>query len=299
MRAILVCGAIVLTCPILGSEPDGSIQKRFKSDHYTVTWGKPHAVDSTAELEIGDGNGHGFTLGWLRFRPGRDGVEVLSVEFNERVTAPEKPAVAVKLARMKPDAYSALLRDLATVDAAKLKPAEDVSNGGSFSDFWVHARITAGEKATLDVDWAGYDRARAEVENAKPRVAVDLAREAVKGLAFKDHAPTDQERAWASEKFTRDWKKFKSLEFHWWVRERYIQIIGVVGDRAALLTLQGILTNNPPKDRLPDASEVRSVTYALTAVGRLTKADVWGPRGEDGDVDAARQKALGLLRDRK
>jgi len=133
------------------------------------------------------------------------------------------------------------------------------------------------------------------VDFAKPRAAVRLAWEAVKGLDIKDHTLTDGERAWASAKFARDWKKFKGLEFHWWVRERYIETVGVVGDKAALPVLRDILAADPPWG----ASDGRCVYYAINAVTRLTKKDVRDKPVEEMDIEKTRQKVLDLIKDKK
>jgi hypothetical protein len=191
---------------------------------------------------------------------------------------------------MKPDAYAALLRDLAVVDAAELKPIERNFLSRSSYDFWVYARLTAKKKTLIDLDWAGYHGSSTEVEYAKPRAAVNLTREAIKGLDFKEHTLTEVERGWASAKFARDWKRFKDSKFHWWVRERYIMTIGVIGDPTALPTLREILGGDP-KDRC--------VYHAINAVTRLTKKDVRDNPVEEMDVEKTRRKVLDLLRDVK
>jgi hypothetical protein len=128
------------------------------------------------------------------------------------------------------------------------------------------------------------------VDFAKPKAAVVLAREALKGLDLEEHTLTEEERGWASAKFARDWKKFKDLDFHWWVRERYIITIGVVGDAAALPALRDILGGDP-KDHC--------VYYAINAITRLTKTDVRDKPVEEMNIEKTRRKVLELLRDRK
>jgi hypothetical protein len=292
------CGfvVIVLVSAVAGAEPDADrAKKQLKSDNYTVTWGTAKDFDANAELEIGDGDGHGGKLGWVRFLPGRDGVDVLSIQFDEgwepykSKWPPDRAPVIIKRARMKSDAYATLLRDLAVIDAAKLEPIK----GNSFSsthDFWVYARLTVNKKALVGLDWAGYEGSSEELNFAKPRAVVTLAREAVKRLDFKAHTLTGTERAWASAKFARDWEKFKGLESHWWVRERYIITIGVVGDATAFPTLRDILGGDP-KDR--------DVYYAINAVTRLTKTDVRDKPVEEMDVEKTRRKVLDLIRDEK
>ena len=47
------------------------IQRQFTSDDYTVSWGSAAAGEPNADLEIGNGGGHGGPLRWMRFRPGK------------------------------------------------------------------------------------------------------------------------------------------------------------------------------------------------------------------------------------
>jgi hypothetical protein len=306
MRALPACFVLVVLCSAHGAEPrDDRAKKQLQSDNYTVTWGTARAFEPEAELEIGYGNGHGGTLGWVRFQPGKDGVDVLSIEFDagwhpyESKWPPDRAPVAVKRGRLKSDAYSTLLRDLAVVDTAKLKPVK--RNGSTFSsnDFWVYARLTTSKKTLLDLSWGGYEGSSRELDFAKPRAAVRLAQEAVEGLDLEDHKLTDGERAWASAKFARDWKNFKGLEFHWWVRERYIQTIGVIGDKAALPVLRVILATEPPKGKRRESSDGRCVYYAINAVTRLTKKDVRDKPIAEMDVEKTRLKVLDLIKDKK
>ena len=129
MRALFFCVTIALVGPVFGSDPDADrTRKQLRSDNYSVTWGTGRTFDPSAELEIGYGNGHGFTLGWMLYQPGQDGVNVLCIQFDGgrhpymSKWPPDSASVTVKKARMKPEAYAGLLRDLAVVDAAKLEP---------------------------------------------------------------------------------------------------------------------------------------------------------------------------------
>jgi hypothetical protein len=291
---------VAVATSVFGADSDvKQVREHFKSDNYTVEWGTARTFDPGAELEIGDGSGHGFTLNWLRFRPDDKRVEVLSIRLEEgrhpykSKWPPDRAPLTVKHARITPDAYTALLRALAIVDAAKLSPVpEDPMKGFSSSsrDFWVYARLTAKNETLVDLGWAGYWGSPSEIEFAKPQAAVDLAHEAIRGLDFKEHSLTEEERGWASSKFTRDWKKIKDAEFHWWVRERYIIMVGVVGDASALSALRDALQRDP-KDR--------RVYYAINAITRLTKQDVRDKLVEEMDVVKTRQRLLDMLRDRK
>jgi hypothetical protein len=305
MRVLATCCALVIVCSAGRGQPvEERVKKQFQSDNYTVTWGPVPAFEPDAGLEIDDGGGHGGTLGWVRFQPGKDGVDVLSIQFDEgrhpykSQWPPDRAPVAVKRARLKPDAYRALVRDLAVVDSVKLKPVE--RKGGRFTsnDFWVSARLMTDKKTLLDLDWAGYGSGD-EPGVAKPQAAVRLAQEAIKGLDFQDHTLTDGERAWASAKFARDWEKFKGLDFHWWVRERYIVTVGVVGHEAALPVLREILATEPPKGKPREASDGRCVYYAINAVTRLTKKDVRDKPVEEMDIEKVRLKVLDVIKDKK
>jgi len=297
LRALCVCAVLALSSSAARATPeDEAVKKLFTSDNYTVTWGTAATYTTSAVLETGDGSGHGSTLGWMRFQPGKDGVDVLSIRFDKgwepykSKWPPDRAPVVVQRARMKADAYAALLRAVAVVGAAQLKPVARNEATLSTHDFWVQARLTANKKTLLDLDWAGYDGSRSEVQYARPRAIFLLASEAAQGLDFKNQALTDEERAWASAKFARDWKNFKDDESHWWVRERSIITIGVVGDASALPTLRDVLGGNA-KDRC--------VYYAINAVTRLTKKDVRDKPVEEMDVEKTRPKVLELIRDAK
>jgi hypothetical protein len=302
MRTFSACLALVVLSSATAGEPDDRVKKQLKGESYSVTWGNPPEYDTAAELEIGDGNGHGFTLGWIRFAPGKEGADVLSIQFDEGFHPytskwpPDRAPVTVKLARMKTDAYAELLRDIAAVDAATLKPARVKESWSSSNSFWVNARLATKGNALVELNWAGYEGTSTQREFAKPQAVVNLARDATKGLDFKDHKLTDQERAWASAKFARDWKRMKDLDFYWWVRERYIQTIGVVGDQAALPVLRDILAADPGKT---EQWEKHNVYHAINAVTRLTKTDVREKPVEEMDIEKTRFKILELLKEKK
>ncbi|MBI3097237.1 MAG: hypothetical protein HYY93_03175 [Planctomycetes bacterium] len=293
MRPLLVCFALaLLPSAALATPDDERVKELLQSEDYTVTWGSPPTYDAGAELEIGDGSGHGGTLGWRRFRPGADGVEVLHLQFDEgwkpykSKWPPDEAPLVIKRARMKTGAYEALLRQLAVVAAAGLERVFKGSITGSSSDFWVQVRLAEKEKSLLDLEWAGYRGSSNQLKYARPQAAVTLAREAVKDLEFKEGPLTDEERGWLSAKFLRDWAKFKDLEFHWWVRERYIVTIGAVGDKSVLKTLREILGGDP-KDRC--------VYHAINAITRLTGKDVREKPVEEMDVEKTRESVLRML----
>ena len=296
-RACFFCIATAIAASVVGAGPDADrVREQFKSDNYTVKWGTARTFDSNAELEVGDGWGHGFTLGWLRFRPENGRVNVLSLQVHEsrqRYSSkwpPDLAPVTVKWAQMKPDAYAALLRDLAVVEAAELHATRPTSWVTLTSNFWVHARLTTNTRTLIDLDWTGYWRNDLEADFAKPRAAVRLARAATAGLKFAEHKLTEEERGWASAKFTRDWKRLTASDDYWWVKQRYIIMIGVVGDKSALSALRAALQGDP-KDQC--------VYYAINAITRLTGQDVRDKPVEEMDLEKTRRRVLDLLSQKK
>ncbi len=308
VRALIVCTALIIACSLVDAKAaNGQIKKLLKDDTYTVTLGAATNYPEGAELEIGDGYGHAGMLNWMWFRPRTDVVDVLSLQIQEEMKPysskwpPDTAQVVVKHAEMGADAYSALLRDLAIVETARLKPVErkgPISIRFSSNDFWVQAYLTKNKKTLIDLDWAGYENSGNEVDYAKPRAAVRLAQGAVRRLNFKEHLLTPEERTWASAKFVRDWSKFKDREFYWWVREEYISMIGIIGDATALPTLQHILGGNP-KDIVCDYAGFRTkdrcVYLAINAITRLVKKDVRDMPVEEMDIEKVRQRVFDLL----
>ncbi len=295
MRVSSLGVLLLVTGTVLSDEPPPDrIAKHFKSEHFTVAWGTPLKYDLGAELEIGDGGGHGGGLRWLRFRPRSGHVEVLSILLREdrepylSKWPTDRPQIVIRRAEMSLQTYASLLIDLAVVDAAKLTPTEDVG-GISTADCWWFARLATHEQNLLQLEWAGYTGSDEEIKYSKPLVAVLLADQAIKGLEFEKHTLTREDRKWASAKFARDWKAFLKRDFHWWVRERYIMMIGLAGDAQAIPTLRGILES--------DAKE-RTMYYAINAITRITKKDVRVGPVEEMDVERTRQKVLKMLRDR-
>ncbi|MCE9567942.1 MAG: hypothetical protein K8U57_38570 [Planctomycetes bacterium] len=295
------------------SEPDhGPVSARLRSDNYTVAWGTPLAIDPGAELEVGRGGGHGGTLSWIRFRPGPDEVEVLSVKLDEgwhpyhSKWPPDRAPVATTRGRIDLAAYVALLNELAMLHAATVRPVPQNSNSISRSttNFWVQARLASGTEVVFDLDWAGYYGSDTEVEFAKALAMTNLTSDAVERLELRPYTLTAEERGWVSDKFVHDWARFAGSDSHWWVRERYLITVGVAGDAAALPALRDILAGGDSVDRheaairdiLGDgASDDRCVYYAINAVTRLVGTDVREWPVEEMDTAAVRPRVLALL----
>ena len=93
MRTTLVCIIVTVATSVFGADSDvKQVREHFKSDNYSVQWGTARTFDPGAELEIGDGSGHGFTLGWLRFRPEGGWVDVLSFRLDQGIHSTGKIA---------------------------------------------------------------------------------------------------------------------------------------------------------------------------------------------------------------
>lgn len=245
MLVMFLCAAVALAEPVLAGDEMRRVRPLLKGGSFTVTWEKPGRYDEGAELEIGFGAGHGGSQHWMRFVPGRDGIEVLEIAFGLREAVPAGSLVVTR-GRMTSAAYRTLLGDIARVRSARLEPVRG-ELWTAFADFWVQVRLTDPVPG-IDWDWAGYHGSLGEIKYAKPKAVVALVRDAVEGIAFKPHALTDADRAWASAKFARDWERTESKDFYWWVHERALIMIGLAGDASALPTLNRVLDSNR-KDR--------------------------------------------------
>ena len=299
MRLFLLWFATLFAISVFGDEPNiDQVKKKFKGGAYTVTWGTPAIFDVNSELEIGNGNGHGFTLGWLRFLPGKDGVEVISLQFKEdkkhyKSKWPlDNESTVITHTKMKQETYASLLHDLAIADSAQLEKTPQLKASITSSDFWVYAQLNLNKKTLLDYNWAGYRSTFDDIAYTKPQAMVALAQEAIKGLEFKEYVLTEADRRWASEKFIRDIKVLSNMQFTWWVKERYIIMIGSVGDITALPALRDFLRMNAePTNRL--------VYYAINAITRITKKDVRDKPVEEMDLEKTLPKILELLNEIK
>lgn len=294
MRIIVVCIVVLFAGLDLDAQvvPD-NLKRLLKSKDYTVIWNanRPR-YQLSSELTIGYGNGHGGSLGWIRFVPGKINVVILSVEFDEgwhpytSKWPPDRAPVSIKSGNIDYKVYRSLLSNLAFVASAKLKPKLRNSVSMSSSDFWVSAKLTSRSKTVMDLDWAGYWSSTDEIYFAKSRAAVKLVRGEVDRLVLKPHTLTDDERHWGSLKFVNDWKVFENREFYWWIRERYIVVIGVIGNRIAIPTLIEIMNGDPKQ---------RYVYHAVNALTRLLKKDVRSKPVEEMDVEKSRKNVLELI----
>lgn len=273
------------------------VKELLKSDDYVVAWGTAPVFDSEAELEIGAGNGHGGTFRAIRFLPSENGVDILEITHEDRTPyrstwPPDVAPVEVRRARMSMDVYRALLADLATVSSARLSSTADpLSSTLSTDNFWVAARLTSKDKTHFDFDWCDYPGNQQSAKSAKAEAAVTLCREAMKKLKFEVITPTTEDRRWASTRFNRDWKKYRGSDRYWWVRERAIITIGVVGDRSVYPTLLEILST-PTADK---DSNSHCVYYAVNATVRLTKTEVRTKPVEELNLKEIAPKAIALL----
>src|SRR5688572_27987694 len=234
MRFILLSAVFLFAAVAVWSQ-NHSIRQKFKSKDYTVTWGIAPNYPSDAKLVIGYGSGHGGSLGWLRFHPGSGGVEVLSIELDEgwrpykSKWAPDVAPVTVKRGRMSQKSYTVLLRNIAIVSSVRLKPVTRNSARWSSADFWVATSVSHHNKSLLDLNWAGYASSMDEIDYAQPEAAVSLVRKAVAKVPLKEDSLTTDDRRWASAKFVQDWNALGGRKSYWWVAERLLLMVGVVG----------------------------------------------------------------------
>jgi len=294
MRCLTAFLLLLWMLPISAADDDAQVKERFKSKNYTVTWGEVRDLPSTCELEFGNGAGHGFYLSWLHFKPVKDRVEILSILLKEDKKPiltkwpPDNSTVEVKRASMKLDEYAKILRAIAVAQSASLTKAPDAT-GFRTSNAWLFTRVVDKDKAHIDWNWAGYTGESEEHNYAKPGTALLRVNDAYTKLGAKDSKLSDSERGWASAKLARDWKGIQGSDF-WWVRERYIDLIGHVGDKSALPTLKEVL-----KGKSLDHSDGRCIYNAVNAVTRLTGIDLRDKPVESMDLEKVRTKVLESL----
>src|SRR4051794_38780434 len=193
MRSMNLSFALILFSPslLLTVDERNSIKSQFKSKNYSVTWGEVSKFPATSELEVGNGSGHGFYLWWLRFKPTKDRIDVLSIRLDENRKPyhskwpPDNDSIVVKRASMTFEEYASLLNEIAVADSAKLSPVDSGSAEGSSSDLWVSIRLTEKNKSLVDWDWAGYLSSHEEIKYAKPKAAFLIVYEAFKKLDAK------------------------------------------------------------------------------------------------------------------
>jgi hypothetical protein len=294
---ILLTSAVQLTAVLtVRAQFDKSIRDKFVSEEYSVSWAKVRDFPKDVDLRIGYGSGHGGTLGWVWFRPSGPHIEVLSVGLDEGWNPykskwqPDIVPISVKRGILEPSKYAALLRQLAIVDSARLSRMPQNSASSTSANFWVAAEVARDESNLMSLDWAGYSGSFDEVEYTKPKIAVDLAKEAISKLDLVEHILNPGERGRISARFVEDWNKYRNRKFYWWVRERGIMIAGVLGDNASLPTLVEILSGKvkgDPGDRL--------IYYAINAVTRITGKDVRPKPVEEMDLEIAQKKVLELV----
>ncbi|MGL6096854.1 MAG: hypothetical protein ACRC7O_13790 [Fimbriiglobus sp.] len=243
MRTFLVGLAFALVTPVPAADPDpAQLEKFFDAKNVRVAWKAVPAPDPSSTLEISDGAGHG-DFRWLRFRPGKAGVEVLSIESPSllRATGEKSLPVTVRRAVLKPQVYAALLHYIATVDAADVQKIPRNEGFFSSADIWCHARMADKDKVLVDLEWTGYIASEDVAHYARPQATVTLARLAIGKLKFEKYELTAADRDWASEKVARDCKRFAGEKSTWWVEERSLALVAVVGNGKDL----------PPRPRSP------------------------------------------------
>ncbi len=282
------------------SQAPDDVQSLLESKAYQVVWNNPDIPDPQTTLEVGSGNGHGGTLHWLRFQPGQVHVEVLAITYDEsRVRyqskwPPDRAELKVQRGLITKDAYSSLLSKIGWLQAAKIEPRKQQTATTSSADFWVSVYGVWKSVPVIDHDWAGYSNSNDERRYAVPRAIAALAARSIKSANAKDYELTAADRSWASRRFNRDWQKFDKSKTHWWVRNRYLSMIGLLGDKSVYPTLSKVLREHDPNQKPGQFA----VYYAINAATRLTKTDVRTQPVEEMDLKENAAKVLEVLKDK-
>ena len=127
---IAIFHAVALAASAFGASPATSRgQEHFKRDAYTVTWTEAQTTDSPRNWTSGTGQATGSPLiGCVSDHASACGGRLVKLRVGgspwQSKWPPDRATVAVTHAQMKPDAYVALLRELAVVDAAELRAVQ-------------------------------------------------------------------------------------------------------------------------------------------------------------------------------
>ena len=194
-RAIAILSFLwVVALPSFSQIPP-EIRKSFTSKDYSVAWGRRPHYPTTAQLEIGLGNGHGGTLKWIRFVPGGSSVRVLMISLAKEHLGYSGPLLAVKVSegQLASRKYRLLLNKLAIIASARLKPIPRMSVTSSSSDFWSSVRLRDSGTKVLDLDFAGYSSSLDEIKYVKPETSVELSEKALASVKFNDNQLTAED----------------------------------------------------------------------------------------------------------
>lgn len=271
-------------------------------ESYSVAWGERAECDPLkTELDIGYGSSWPQSLLWLRFWPTNTGARILSISFKSKELSydstwpPDAAFVAVESALLNSETYTHLLRCVSAIDSARLTSNVKGFEKFSSNSLWVAARAIEGNGALINMNWAGRISNRAEIDYAKPLAAVNFVQKRMPEAALQAHVITDSDREWASQKFLRDWEWLNEKSQYWWLRELYIETIGMVGNASVVPSLLQIVSAgcDHPSPQVDEKS--RCVYLAINAITRLTGVEVRDMPVEEMNITVARKKVLNIF----
>ncbi len=247
-----------------------------------------------AVLEWERGSGHGGSLEFYRAEWHAEELHVtrLALEPDRRRYAtpypldePEATLVTTKLPA--PDALEALELVRRAIGLRlkerELDPLKGRRYSSSSADFHSRLTVSVGNVTLFDESYTGYPSNRSQPEYLSLRVAERVLWELLRDSEWKP--ATDSETA-RKRLLTRisDFAKDG-----WWVKDRLLQILGVVGDERFLPFLQARIEDELPTNSI---GATRTLYYALNAYARLSKLDLRPDKPETMDVREVRAAYL-------
>ncbi len=195
----------------------------------------------TLDFEYGDG--HGGTLGWLRFDvdAATTAVESISWRTTRRSVPPGGEVLRAVIPTQDVLPLVQLVRALADTKVER-RPLDEhgttVEIWGSSRDFFVLARaVDRHGNERLLREYAGYEGSLSQTTSVPIECVVRRARRLVESLESMERVPPDRWRAThLSDAFRRN-AAFVTEKFHWWVLERSLLALESLGNLSALPTL--------------------------------------------------------------
>ena len=261
---------------------------------FNIEWGQPKTLDTNGRLELIFASTDGPDLSVTRFQPGENEVDILTVAVNlkdieHRPKWPDDRApVEAKRGSMKLDTYQQLLRDIAQIESAKLTLKGKPLGSPDYHEDWFQVEFFTERKPSISMFWFGVGDFDRTGNRTKSLGANILGYRAIKDLPCSEAQLTDEDRAWASKMFARQWRRVDK----WSLREEMLEealivLIGAVGDNQALSKLGRIIRHD---------DEPKLVYHAINAVTRITGKDLRTKPVEEMDLEANKEQILDLIK---
>ena len=264
---------------------------------FNIEWGQPKTLSAAGRLELISASTYGPNISVTRFQPRENEVEVFKVsvslkDISHQSKWPDDIApVEAKRGLMKPNDYKKLLHDIARIESAKLTLKDKPFGSPGYYEEWIQVEFFTERKPSISMFWFGDGNFDGTGRRTKTLGANLVCGRAIENVEFSDAELTDNDRAWASKMFTRQWRRvdmWSSREEKF--EEALIVLIGAIGDNEALSKLGRVIRHY---------DEPKLVYHAINAVTRITGKDLRTKPVEEMDLEANKEQILDLIKQRR